>query len=108
MRGPRREMLRDGKLRGMLGFVDHPAEDAPREHELVESAAEERGDVSLERRAVKRRGLRGLDLQHRAALHELALDAEEGSELVVALDELAPFVLDREELRDEAVHLRRD
>ena len=61
---------------------------------------------ALERRAVERGGLVGLDLEHRAALHELALHAEQRRQRVVAVDQRLPFVLDVEERRHEPVEVR--
>jgi hypothetical protein len=89
-------------------LVRHPLEHALRECELVERAAEELRHLAFQRLAVERCRLVGLDLQHRAALHELALHLEERGEAVMALDQLFPRLLDAEKRRDEPVEVGRE
>ncbi len=107
MRGPRRETFRERELGAMRGLVGLPCEHPLGEHQLVERSADRACDPGLERGPVEGRGLVGLDLEHRAALDELALHAEERGEAMVALDQILPLVLDREEARDEPVEMRR-
>src|SRR5262249_2931936 len=107
MRRPGRETLGGRELRAVRRLVRLPLEDLLRKRELVERPAEEPRDLGFERRAIERSRLVALHLEHRAALHELALHAEERREGMMTLHEVAPFVLDREEPRDEAVEVRR-
>ena len=65
--------------------------------------AESRGEFGLQLRAVERGGLVGLDSEHRAALHELALDAKERFASVCARDQAIELGADGEKLRDEVV-----
>ena len=108
VRGPRRETLGERQLLGVRGLVGEPREHVLGEGELVEFPAEPRRHRLLQRVAVELRRLVGLDLEHRAALHELALHAEEGREAMVALHQLLPRLLDVEEARHEAVEVGRD
>ncbi len=108
VRGPRAEALRGRERRRVRRLFGEPCEHLLREQELVERAAQKRRHFLFERRPVERLRLVGLDLEHRPALHELALHAEERREAMVAVDEILPFLLDREERGDEAVEVRCD
>ena len=105
--GPGGETLGERELGRVRGLVREPLEDALGERELVEGAAQQLRHLRFERRAVERLRFLGLDLQHRAALHELAFHAEKRRQAMVALDEFQPLFLDAEEMRDEPVEVRR-
>ncbi len=107
MRGPCRESLGDVELCGVRGLVRLPRKHRLREPQLVESPAEHRGDLGLQRGTVERRGHIRLVLEHRAPLHELSLHAEEGRQLMMAVDQVLPLLLDPEEPCHEAIEMRR-
>src|SRR5262249_5463498 len=97
---------RELELARVAGLVREPALDMGRERELVEFAVEQRSQLALERVRVHRLRFRRLDLRAGAPLDELAFDAIERRELVVAMLEPRDLVDDAEELGEEAFERR--
>ena len=108
VRRPRGEALGECEVRRVRGLVAEPFEHPGGECELVENPTQPGGDFLLESRAVERFGRVGLDLQHRAPLHELALHPEERGQAMVAVVQVLPRLLDAEKTCHEPVHVRPD
>jgi hypothetical protein len=104
---PGREPLGGHEVLGVRRLVRLPLEHRVGEGELVECTAQAPGYLLLQRRAIEGRCLVGLDLEHRAPLHELALDAEQRRQPVMALDQRLPLGLDVEQVCHEPVDVRR-
>ena len=107
VRGPGAVAFRQGERLGVRRLVRLPLQHGPREGEFLEAPAELLRELGLQCRAIEGRRFVGLDLEHRAALHELALDAEERLALRMRGDQAIQVGLDAEELRDEVVQHRR-
>ncbi len=108
VQGPAGVLQREVELASVSRLLREPAVDVGGERELVEAAAEERGQLAFERAAVERFGLRRLDARPGAALDELALDRIQRRELVVPPGEGEDLVGDAEELRQEPLEVGRE
>ncbi len=87
----------------MAGLVLLPLGDVAREREFRERPAEQRAQFALRGGSVEPRGLLGLHLAERAALHELALDGVQGGEVVVARAKRLGLGFDAEQPGDEVL-----
>ncbi len=92
----------------MPGLIGEPMSDFFSEGQFVEASVQVIFQVGLERGSVELGRLLGLHLVGGAALHELALDAVERGEFVVAGGKGAEFGLDAEQLGEKIVQVRRD